>query len=344
SLTRRALGRGLAALIPAAATVEAVPAAPANASTAPAAGVGVGVGRPAAGVAGNGRDATEPREGLRVVGIEEVHPARAQPRKTFDDGRLDELAASIRNQGLIQPLVVRVREAGGYEIIAGERRWRAAQRAGMHTIPVVVREIAHARAFELAMVENLQREDLNAIEEAEGLDRLIREFGYTQESLAARIGKDRTTVTNALRLLKLPPGVRGLVVAGRLSMGHARAILGLESLTVTPTAGADATATGAERDIAERMERMGRKAAARDMSVRQIEALVRREKADAVGAPVPETPATNATASGRDLATRLSRALGMRVRVVESGAGHGHLEIHYASLDQLDGVLAKLLA
>jgi ParB family chromosome partitioning protein len=215
----------------------------------------------------------------------------------------------------------------------------------MHTIPVVVREIAHARAFELAMVENLQREDLNPIEEAEGLDRLVRDFGYTQESLATRIGKDRTTVTNSLRLLKLPAGVRGLVVAGRLSMGHARAILGLESLGGPTGSPAGATGDGGDRDVAERMERMGRKAAAREMSVRQIEALVRREKADAAGGGGDATAKAppDSTASGRDLATRLSRALGTRVRVVESGAGNGHIEIHYASLDQLDGVLAKLL-
>ena len=221
SIKRRALGRGLAALIPGAGAPAASGGLTSNGSAAKRVGeagagaghderggnrqrcppgtttaTGTSAGEPRAQRTATGSTATtrggeakaeakpEGREGLRVVGIEEVHPARAQPRKTFDDARLDELAASIRSQGLIQPLVVRIRESGGYEIIAGERRWRAAQRAGLHTIPVVVREIAHARAFELAMVENLQREDLNPIEEAEGFDRLIREFGYSQESLA----------------------------------------------------------------------------------------------------------------------------------------------------------------
>jgi len=217
----------------------------------------------------------------------------------------------------------------------------------------VVREIAHARAFELAMVENLQREDLNPIEEAEGFDRLIREFGYSQESLAARVGKDRTTVTNALRLLKLPAGVRGLVISGRLSMGHARAILGLESLAAAappsgtvPGAASSAATTGpSPAAIAERMEQLGRKVAARELSVRQVEALVKREKEAASGAPgdAAGSDAPDATASGRDLANRLTRALGVRVNVVESGPGHGRLEIHYATLDQLDGVLKRIL-
>jgi ParB family chromosome partitioning protein len=277
------------------------------------------------------------------VGIEEVHPARSQPRKTFDDARLDELSASIRSQGLIQPLVVRIREAGGYEIIAGERRWRAAQRAGLHSVSVVVREIAHARAFEMAMVENLQREDLNPIEEAEGFDRLIREFGYSQESLAARVGKDRTTITNALRLLKLPPGVRGLVISGRLSMGHARAILGLEALADgRGMAPGTAPESQDSTDVVERMERMGRRAAAREMSVRQVEVLVRSERS-ATPAGRPPVVGPTSTVSGRDLATRLSHRLGVRVRVVEAGPGRGHLEIHYDSLDQLDGLLGKLL-
>ena len=303
TIKRQALGRGLAALIPG--------AAPPDASAAPEA---------------ERRPAEPPREGLRTAAIEDVHPARAQPRKSFDDARIDELAASIRNQGIIQPLIVRLREGGGYEIIAGERRWRAAQRAGLHEVPVVVRDTAAAAAFELAMVENLQRQDLNPIEEADGFDRLIREFGYTQESLAARVGKDRTTVTNALRLLKLPPAVRALVIAGRLSMGHARAILGLETL-----------ASGAT----EAMERMARVAAARELSVRQVEQLVRRERE----APAESAPAAPArpSASVRDLETRLSRGLGTRVRVVEAGPGRGQLAIHYGSLDELDRILAKLL-
>lgn len=318
SVKRNALGRGLAALIPGA--PPRPPGAPTAGNEASSASSVV--------VAASG--STPLREGLRTVGIEVVHPAPDQPRKTFDDARLEDLAASIRAQGVIQPLIVRLREGGGYEIIAGERRWRAAQRAGLHDVPVIVRDTAAAQAFELAMVENLQREDLNPIEEAEGLDRLIRDFGYTQESLAARVGKDRTTVTNSLRLLKLPPGVRGLVIGGRLSMGHARAILGLEAL------GTDGT---------EAMEKLGRLAAARELSVRQVEQVVRRERERPTedGGEEATPAAPRQTASARDLELRLSHRLGTRVRVVEADGSSGRLEIHYASLDQLDGILTKLL-
>jgi ParB family chromosome partitioning protein len=291
---RQALGRGLAALIPGAKPPEPPPPAP------------------------TGRAA----DGLRAVAIEDVHPSPGQPRKQFDDARLDELAASIKAQGIIQPLVVRLREGGGYELIAGERRWRAAQRAGLHEVPAVVRDVAEKRAFEMALVENLQREDLNPIEEAQGFERLIEEFGYTQEALAGRVGKDRSTVANALRLLRLPTSVRGLVVEGRLQMGHARALLGLEHT--------------------EAIERLARRVVARDLSVRQVEALVKHERE---GAGVHRAPAAPAkpSSSARDLGERLSRALGTRVRVVETGPGKGHLEVAYHSLDQLDAVLARIL-
>ena len=288
---RKALGRGLSALIPSAAATTAT--APASAATR--------------------------GDGLRTIAIEEIHPSREQPRQTFDDARLTELADSIRTQGIIQPVIVRMRSQGGYELVAGERRWRAAQRAGLHEIPAVVRDIAPMRAFEMAMVENLQRADLNPIEEAAGYQRLISDFGYTQETLAGRVGKDRTTVTNALRLLRLPESVRDLVVAGRLSMGHARALLGLES--------------------AEAMENLARRVAAREMSVRQVEALVRRERNAAVEPAPPGPP----SASARDLGDRLGRALGTKVKVVETGPGKGHLEVQYHSLDQLDALIARFL-
>jgi ParB family chromosome partitioning protein len=247
---------------------------------------------------------------LRAVDIENIHPSGKQPRKTFDDARLNELAESIRSQGIIQPLVVRVRPAGGFELVAGERRWRAAQRAGLHQVPVIIREVAEAQAFELALVENLQREDLNPIEEAEGYQHLVAEFGYTQESLAARVGKERSTVANALRLLKLPPSVRAMVVEGRLSMGHARALLGLEEDAV--------------------IERLARQTASRGLSVRQVEALVRREREDG-GRPTP--PPEKESPAARDLGLRLQRALSARVKLVEAGPGRGHIEIYYGSLD-----------
>jgi ParB family chromosome partitioning protein len=304
TIKRKALGRGLAALIP---------------------GVGSSSHVGVASVADGGRAASAGGGGLELIAIEEVHPSREQPRKMFDEARIEELAASIRTQGVIQPLVVRKREAGGYELIAGERRWRAAQRAGLHAVPAVIRDVAPTRAFEMAMVENLQREDLNPIEEASGYQRLISELGYTQESLATRVGKDRTTITNALRLLRLPDEVRDLVVAGRVSMGHARALLGLESNDT--------------------MVRLARRVAAREMSVRQVEGLVRRERegnGDGNGNGT-SAHAARPTASARDLAERLSRGLGARVKVVEAGADRGHLEIHYHSLDELDALIGRLL-
>ena len=299
---RNALGRGLAALIPGA-------PAPAPAVVTPV----VATPEPS-------------RSGTRTIPIEEIHPSAAQPRTHFDDARLDELAASIRAQGIIQPLILRARPGStGYELIAGERRWRAAQRAGLHEVPAVVRDVAPTQAFEMALVENLQREDLNPLEEAAGYERLISEFGYTQEMLAERVGKDRSTVANALRLLRLPEAVRGLVAEGRLSMGHARALLGLDT-------------TGA-------MERLARRSVAQDLSVRRVEEIVRRERegVSSVGRQPSAAKEAKSSANGRDLALRLSRALGTRVEVIESGPTQGQVAIHYHSLDQLDALLERLL-
>jgi ParB family transcriptional regulator, chromosome partitioning protein len=287
---RQALGRGLAALIPNASESGAEAGARAPSGT-----------------------------GLRMLDIENIHPSSRQPRKHFDDGRLDELAETIRNQGIIQPLVVRNREnGGGYELIAGERRWRAAQRAGLHQVPAVVRETSESQAFELALVENLQREDLNPIEEAEAYQYMMAEHGHTQESLSVRVGKDRSTVANALRLLKLPPTVRAMVREGRLNMGHARALLGLED----------------DQSI----ERLAREAASRGLSVRQVEALVKRESK---GEDQPATPELSPVA--RDLVHRLEQALTTRVKLVQTSPKSGRLEIHFASLDELDAVLARIL-
>lgn len=288
---RQALGRGLAALIPSAGETASAPTHQAPAGS-----------------------------GLRTLDIESIHPSSKQPRKHFDDARLDELAESIRSQGIIQPLVVRVRDGGGFELIAGERRWRAAQRAGLHQVPAVVREVAETQAFEMALVENLQREDLNPIEEAEGYQRLVAEFGYTQESLSARVGKDRSTVANALRLLKLPPAVRSMVIDGRLNMGHARALLGLESDPL--------------------IERVARQAVSRNLSVRQVESLVKRER-DTDSRPA--TPAPQTSPAARDLVHRLEQTLAAKVKLVETSPKSGHLEIYYTSLDELDAVLAKIL-
>jgi ParB family chromosome partitioning protein len=296
---RQALGRGLAALIPGA------PAPPAPGLVAR-------------------RTSDSARDGVRTIAVEEIHPSPGQPRTVFDDARLDELAASIRTQGIIQPLIVRARGGeNGYELIAGERRWRAAQRAGLHEVPAVVRDVAPTQAFEMALVENLQREDLNPLEEAAGYQRLVDEFGYTQEQLSERVGKDRSTVANALRLLRLPESVRALVAEGRLSMGHARALLGLEAEAA--------------------MERLARKIVAAELSVRKVEELVRKAR-DEARAPAPATAAARPpSASARDLSLRLTRALGTRVEVVEVGQERGQIAIHYHSLDQLDALLERLM-
>src|SRR4051812_40103782 len=256
--------------------------------------------------------------------IEDVHPAADNPRQRFDEQKLNELAESIKNQGLVQPLVVRQRtaqEGGGFWLIAGERRWRAAQRAGLKSIPVVVKDVQAREAYELTLVENLQREDLNPIEEAEAYQRLGNEFGYTQEQLALRVGKDRATVANALRLLKLPQKVRNLVASDELQMGHARALLGLED---------DA---GIERAAARVVQKQ--------LSVRQTEELVRRER----GGDKPKKPsdAPAATASTRDLEQKLERAFGTKVRLAQKTPQAGKIEIDYHSLDQLDSLLDKLL-
>lgn len=271
---------------------------------------------------------TAARRDYFVCAIEEVFPSGANPRKQFDEAALGELAESIREHGVLQPLVVRVRdvaEGGGFTLIAGERRWRAAQRAGLKDVPVVVKEASDNLAFELALVENLQRRDLNPIEEAEGYRRLIDEHGYTQEHLARQVSRDRTTVVNTMRLLKLPPSVRELVAEGRLSGGHARALLGLEQ--------------------AARIEALAAQALEQGWSVRRVEAAVRRAKteAQATNEAVQTPEAPQKSANVRDLEARLQRALGVPCRVNERAAGVGKLEIDYANLDELDRVLDKLL-
>ncbi|MBM4361124.1 MAG: ParB/RepB/Spo0J family partition protein, partial [Deltaproteobacteria bacterium] len=223
--------------------------------------------------------------------IEKIVPQPGQPRQHFDGEKLDELATSLREHGLIEPLVVR-RRGEQFELVAGERRWRAAQRAGLREVLVVVRDLSARDAYELAIVENIQREDLNAIELAEALQRLVSEHGYTQESLAERLGKDRSTVANALRLLKLPERIRRLVVAGQLTEGHARALLGV--------------ADGAE------LERLADRVVKGKLNVRQTEALVRGARPGGGAAPPGGGKKSAAT---RDLELRLARKLGTRCEV-----------------------------
>jgi ParB family chromosome partitioning protein len=283
---RPALGRGMAALL-------------SNAAPPPSAAVAI------------------PGRSLLQLPVEAIERNPGQPRKRFDEQKLEELAASIREHGVVEPILVR-REGGKYRILAGERRWRAAQRAGLKEVPAVLREASERQAFEIALVENLQREDLNAIEEAEAYEVLIEEHGLTQDAIAQRVGKERSTVANALRLLRLPPEVRDLVRDGGLDMGHARALLGLE--------GEEAIRRAAQRVVKERL------------SVRATEALVRQLTRKGKPAPAQGAP----TAAVRDLTQRLQRRLGARCRVVPKSGVAGRLEVEYTSLDELDGILAKI--
>jgi len=253
--------------------------------------------------------------------VEKIRPQRGQPRRHIDDAALEELAQSIREHGIIEPIVVRRRGEDDFEIIAGERRWRAAQRAGLLEVLVVVREVSDKDAFELALIENIQRADLNPIELAEAFDRLMRDLAYTQESLAGRIGKDRSTIANALRLLKLPERVRNLVITGNLSEGHARALLGAPDEL--------ALATLADKVIKGRL------------SVRQTEALVRSAKAMA-GSGQKGGRKSGKTAAVRDLELRLERKLGTKCEVRDRD-GKGEIGIRYSSLDELDRLLDVIL-
>jgi ParB family chromosome partitioning protein len=257
---------------------------------------------------------------LLSLPIEAIERSPEQPRKRFDEARLEELAASIREHGIVEPILVR-KHGARYRIVAGERRWRAAQRAGLAEVPALVREATDRQAFEIALVENLQRADLNAIEEAEAYQALVDEHGLTQEGVAARVGKERSTVANALRLLKLPEDVRDGVRDGRLEMGHARALLGLD--------GADAIRRAAARVLREHL------------TVRATEALVR----ELAGGPKRKADGEEAGADSpavRAVVNRLQHRLGCRARVIPKTTSTGRIELEYTSLDELDGILAKI--
>jgi ParB family transcriptional regulator, chromosome partitioning protein len=253
--------------------------------------------------------------------LDKIKPQRTQPRRHFDTEALEELATSVREHGVLEPIIVRrLNNSDQFEIIAGERRWRAAQKAGLREVLVVVRDVSSKDAFELALIENVQREDLDAIEFAEALQRLIDEHEYSQESLAQRVGKDRSTIANALRLLKLPPDIRERVVGGELSEGHARALLGAPD----------------QKTLVQLADKVVRG----HLNVRQTEELVRVAKRDksepAKGAISSKSP------SVRDLELRLSRHLGTRCEVMDQ-QGKGRIVVHYSSLDELDRLLETLL-
>lgn len=251
-----------------------------------------------------------------ICPIEQIRPNKNQPRKHFAADKLEELAASIREQGIIQPLVV-TKKDGFYEIIAGERRWRASQKAGLREIPVVIREASEDKVMELALIENIQRQDLNAIEEAQAYRSLVEHFGISQEDVATRVGKNRTTVTNALRLLKLPDEVQRDIVEERLTMGHARTLLALESSDLIDKA---------RHDIIHRQ-----------LSVRATEDLVRRLKVNPhpTHSKRPQQPDLLMSA----LEQQLQKRFQSRVSIRMVGSKGGKLEIHFSDSDELTRII-----
>lgn len=281
---RKALGRGLDALIP-------------------GAGRATPISEPISEQASTGL----------VVGIDKIHPNPRQPRVEFDEGALAELVSSIRTQGVIQPLLVRRMADGDYQLVAGERRLRAAERAGLTHVPVFVREISEVESLELALVENIQRDDLSPLEEAAAYQRLINEFGHTQEAVAERVGKSRPAVANALRLLRLPESIKQDLARGRLTAGHARVLLSI--------------------DDADAQVRAAKQIQARQMSVRDAEQLAAARHGAA--RPVARDPHRGA------LERELSSTLGTRVRITPKGRG-GKIEIEFYSQEELQGLVDRI--
>lgn len=278
-MSRRALGRGLKALIPESDASEA---------------------------------------SVRQIPLDQVDPNAEQPRKVFDEEQLEELKESIKAHGVLEPIIVRPLE-GRYEVVVGERRWRAARMAGLETIPAVVRPLSDREAMEIALVENLQREDLNPLEEAEAYRRLMEEFGLTQEEVAERVGKKRSTIANRLRLLEIDEELRGAIESGLLSAGHAKALLSVASK--------------------ERRLRLARRAVDEGLSVRAVEALAREPEEHSTGGartrPVRRTVRDPLIA---DVEDRLQQALGTRVRVVDRG-DRGKIEIEYYNRNDMERIL-----
>jgi len=264
--------------------------------------------------------AVERTRSHRRVPVEFLHPNPRNPRRTFAETDLEELTASIRERGIIQPIVVRSRGSDNFEIIAGERRWRAAQRAGLHEVPIVPLDVTDREALELAIIENVQRTDLNPLEEAAGYQALVDEFKHTQDDLAKIVGKSRSHVANTLRLLKLPDAVKAYVHAGKLTAGHARMLVG------QPNA----------QELADQIVN-------RDLNVRQVEEMARtanrksggKSKQAARGGKDPDT---------RALENRLTMALGFTVTIAHKADGGGVLQVHYRTLEQLDDVVQRLEA
>ncbi len=267
------------------------------------------------------QNAPEPRlpdEGVqRVVPVDQLAAGELNPRQEFREDELTELSDSIRQKGLVQPLIVRENDTGGYEIVAGERRWRAAQRAGLHMVPVIVRSLSDQEVLELAIIENVQRADLNAIEEASGYRELIERFAYTQDKLSDVIGKSRSHLANTLRLLKLPAIVQAMVREGQLTAGHARALIG--------------------RDDA---EELAQKIIDQDLNVREVEALV--QAMDLAKEQPPMRRVREKDPDTRAFEKELTEALGLKVELKKGNGESGTLAIKYTNFDQLELVRERL--
>ena len=284
SLPKRRLGRGLAALIGEDPADEPTVADPGN---------------------------------MRHLPIEHIRPNPNNPRHHFDDATIEELAASIRAKGLLQPLMVRQRDVGHYEIVAGERRWRAAQRAGIHEVPAIVRELSDGEALEIALIENIQRADLNPLEEAQGYQQLMSEFAYTQQQLADSLGKSRSHIANTLRLLSLPDSVRAHIEAGRLTAGHARTLVAADDPI----------------SLATRIIEMG-------LNVRQAEDLTRETSTAKRRSPKAKP---EKSPDLKSLETQLAESLGLHVTIADHGASGGTVSIAYSTLEQFDEITRRLM-
>ena len=261
---------------------------------------------------------TQPQQGeLRRIAVDLLQPGKYQPRHNMHNESLEDLASSIKAQGIVQPIVVRAIGGGRYEIIAGERRWRAAQLAQLHEIPAVVRDVPDDAAIAMALIENIQREDLNPLEEAGALQRLIDEFAMTHQQVAEAVGRSRTAVTNLLRLLALNPDVKQMVDQGELEMGHARALLALQG----------AMQSSAAKEVVQK-----------GLSVRETEKLVQRMNAQ----PTTPTQAPKTDPNIRHFETDLAEKLGAKVTIQHGEKGQGKLMIHYNTLDELEGILGHI--
>lgn len=314
---RRGLGRGLDALLAGSSEPQPVKQTsdPAKASKA----TGESDTAPQSHQTAKADASITPINGLAEIPVDQIFRGQYQPRRHFDEAALEDLAQSIKSQGLMQPIVLRARPIGGFEIVAGERRWRAAQRAGLQAVPGIVREIDDEHAMAMALIENIQREDLNPLEEALAMQRLRDEFELTQQQLADTLGKSRATVANTLRLLNLAPTARTLLERGEIEMGHARALLSLD---------------------AQQQDALAREVADKSLTVRETERRVR-----ALTSPTPPKPgkaSQQKDADTRRLEQQLSEKIGAPVAIDHSASGRGKLVIGYNSLAELDGILSHL--